>query len=133
MGTISIPWLDVMSAKQIFDLTNRKRAANGLNELTYAYDLQNAADVRAREASVSFSHTRPDGTSCHDIVTKDYYVTGENLIMADKPIATADNFIAEWMNSEGHRYNILLPEYKELAVGVYEKDGVVYACQIFLG
>ena len=133
-NTESVVTANVSSlGKQIFDLTNKERAAQGLKELSYAYDLQSAADTRAREASTLFSHTRPDGTSCHDIVTKDYDVTGENLIMADKPIATAENLVAEWMNSEGHRHNILLGEYTELAVGVYEKDGVVYACQIFLG
>lgn len=133
-NTESVVTANVSSlGKQIFDLTNKERTAQGLKELSYAYDLQSAADTRAREASTLFSHTRPDGTSCHDIVTKDYYVTGENLIMADKPIATAENLVAEWMNSEGHRHNILLGEYTELAVGVYEKDGVVYACQIFLG
>ena len=120
-------------AQQIFDLTNAERTSRGLNALSYSYDLQEAANTRAREASVKFSHTRPNGQSCHDIVTKDYNVTGENLIMADKPIATAENLVAEWMSSEGHRYNILLPEFTELAVGVYESGGVVYACQIFLG
>jgi len=133
-NTESVVTANVSSlGKQIFDLTNKERTEQGLKELSYAYDLQGAADTRAKEASTLFSHTRPDGTSCHDIVTKDYYVTGENLIMADKPIATAENLVAEWMNSEGHRHNILLGEYTELAVGVYEKDGVVYACQIFIG
>ena len=130
-GTVTASVSDL--SRQIFELTNKERTSRGLSELTYAYDLQSAADTRAKEASVKFSHTRPDGTSCHDIVTKDYYVTGENLIMADKPIASAENLVAEWMNSEGHRYNILLPEFKELAVGVCEKDGVVYAAQIFCG
>jgi len=38
-----------------------------------------------------------------------------------------------WMNSKSHRDNILLKDFTEMAIGVYEKDGVVYATQIFLG
>jgi uncharacterized protein YkwD len=120
-------------AEEIFLLTNQERVAHGLKELAYAYDLQDAADTRAQEASVLFSHTRPNGQSCHDIVTKNYNITGENLIQADRPVATPANLVAEWMSSSGHRANILLKDYTKLAVGVYEKNGVVYACQIFVG
>lgn len=120
-------------ADEIFTLTNKVRADNGLGRLTYADDLQGQADIRAKECSVKFSHTRPDGSDCHSIIHKDYYVAGENLIMADKPIATPERLMDEWMHSAGHRANILLPEFTEMAVGTYEKDGVVYAVQIFLG
>lgn len=120
-------------AMEIFDLTNGVREENGLCRLAYAEDLQDAADTRAYECSIQFSHTRPDGSSCHDIVTKDYYVTGENLVLVDKPIATAENIMSRWMVSKGHRDNILLPEFTELAVGVYEHRGRIYAAQIFLG
>lgn len=121
-------------SREIFDLTNQIRAKNGLGELTYADDLQDAADVRAYECSITFSHTRPDGSSCHSIVEEmDYYVTGENLIKVDRPIAVPEIIMSEWMTSEGHRANILLPEFTKLAVGVYEKNGVVYAAQIFMG
>lgn len=121
-------------ATEIFERTNQERVRHGLKELTYGYELQNAADVRAYECSVKFSHTRPDGRSCHSVVEElDYYVTGENLILADKQIASAEVMLAEWMASEGHRANILLPDFTELAVGVCEKDGVVYVAQIFLG
>ena len=120
-------------AMEIFHLTNKVREEGGLNRLKYAYDLQDAADTRAYECSIQFSHTRPDGTSCHDIVTRDYYVTGENLILADKPIADAETLMARWMLSRGHRDNIMLPEFTELAVGVYEKNGTVFAAQIFIG
>ena len=120
-------------AEEIFLLTNKERVANGLKELGYAYDLQDIANTRAMEASVKFSHTRPNGQSCHDMITKECKVTGENLILADKPIATASNLVAEWMNSPGHRYNILLPDYTGMAVGIFESNGILYASQIFIG
>ena len=85
-------------AKEIFELVNKERVAVGLKELEYNFELQAAANLRAKEASESFSHTRPDGSSCHDVIELEYYATGENLLMADKEIATAENMMKTWMN-----------------------------------
>ena len=120
--------------EQIFTLTNKERKNEGLKELRYNKNLQEAADTRAKECAETFSHTRPDGSSCHTIVADmDYQVTGENLVKADTPIATANVLMEAWMNSKGHRENILLPEFTSMAVGTYEKNGTTYAVQIFLG
>lgn len=120
--------------EQIFILTNKEREKEGLKELRYNKNLQEAADIRAKECAENFSHTRPDNSSCHTVVADmDYQVTGENLVKADTPIATADVLMDAWMNSEGHRANILLPEFTSMAVGTYEKNGTTYAVQIFLG
>lgn len=119
---------------EIFSLINAERKDNGLNELTYNAELQEAANIRAKETSEMFSHTRPDGSSCHSIVENfDYFVTGENLILADKQIATASRMVEEWMNSEGHKHNILLKDFTSTAIGVTEKAGQVFVAQIFLG
>lgn len=121
-------------AEALFDLTNQERIDAGLNALAYAYELQEAADARAYESSVQFSHTRPNGKSCHSVVDQyDYYVTGENLLKADAPLAVPEVMMSKWMLSDGHRENILLPDFTRLAIGIYEKKGVVYAAQIFLG
>lgn len=120
--------------KEIFDLTNAEREKAGLNALIYNIDLQAAADLRAKEIATLFSHTRPNGTDCHTVVADfDYYVTGENLIMADNPISEPAILVDSWMNSEGHRANILLPEYTSMAVGLYVEDDITYAIQIFMG
>ena len=118
----------------IFSRVNAERKDNGLNELTYNAELQESANVRSAEASELFSHTRPNGKSCHSVVENfDYIVTGENLILADKQIATASRMVEEWMNSEGHRHNILLKDFTSTAIGVTEKNGQVFVAQIFLG
>lgn len=119
--------------KDIFELVNQEREKNNVPTLTYNKEIQDAADLRAKEASESFSHTRPDGSSCHNVIKLEYYATGENLLMADKEIATAENMMKTWMDSEGHRANILLKDFTEMAIGIYEKDNIVYATQIFLG
>ena len=119
--------------ENIFNLVNDARKENGVSELTYNKEIQDAANLRAKEASESFSHTRPDGSSYYEVIEIDYNVAGENLIMADKEIATAENLMEAWMNSEGHRANILLKDFTGMAIGIYEKDSVVYAAQLFLG
>lgn len=125
---------DATLAEQIFILTNNEREKEGLEELEYNEKLQDAADTRAKECADRFSHTRPNGTSCHTVVADfDYKVTGENLVKADKPIATAQTLVQAWMDSEAHRDNILLKDFTSMAVGVYETDDMVYAVQIFMG
>ena len=120
-------------AYEIFNLTNHERVSNGRAALSYNNDCQSAADLRAKESSAIFSHTRPDGSKFDTAITVDWQTAGENLIKVDVPIATPDVIVAEWMNSEYHRMNILSKDFKSLAVGIYIEDGVVYACQIFIG
>ena len=120
-------------AKDIFKLTNEERKKAGLNELEYNYELQNAADLRAKESSELFGHTRPNGKDCYSAFNVNYNVAGENLIKADVPIATAETLMNSWMESSGHRANILLPEFTSIAIGIYTKDNVVYASQLFIG
>ena len=125
---------DATMGEAIFLLTNEERLKEELPTLSYNYDLQDAADLRAKECAELFSHTRPDGSSCHTVVKDfDYKVTGENLIKADKPIATAESLVEAWMNSQGHKENILMKEYTSIAIGVYETESMVYAVQIFMG
>ena len=120
-------------AKEIFELVNKERIAAGLKELEYNFELQAAADLRAKEASEFFSHTRPNGETCYTAFNVNYNVAGENLIVADKEIADAANLVKTWMESEGHRANILLPEFNSIAIGVYQKDNSIFASQLFIG
>ncbi len=120
--------------KEIFEQTNKKRVEYDLSTLEYCKEIQDAADLRAKEISEYFSHTRPNGTTCYTAFDfMDYFIAGENLIMADNPLATAEIMLDTWMNSEGHRDNILLADFTSMAVGVYVKNDVTYAVQIFLG
>ena len=121
-------------AEDIFILINQARMDAEVNTVSYNNkELQDAADLRAKEIVEKFAHDRPDGTSCFTAFPKDYVVAGENIIQADEPIATANNFMKSWMESEGHKANILNPDFTQMAIGIYEKDGVVYAAQLFIG
>ena len=120
--------------QEIFALINKIRQDNNLPVLTYNKNLQEAADIRAKEIATQFSHTRPDGSSCHSVITEDYFVVGENLLKADPELSTATMMVDAWMNSKGHRENILLQHFTETAIGIYvANDNVTYVTQLFKG
>ena len=115
---------------QVFQLVNQRRKENGLAELTYRNDIQDATNIRANEIISTFSHTRPDGSSCFTAVTVNYYAIGENIASGQK---NAEEVMNAWMNSPGHRANILSAQFTGLAVGVVQYQGVSYWVQIFIG
>ena len=115
---------------QVFQLVNQRRKENGLAELTYRNDIQDAANIRANEIISTFSHTRPDGSSCFTAVTVNCYAIGENIASGQK---NAEEVMNAWMNSPGHRANILSAQFTGMAVGVVQYQGVSYWVQIFIG
>ena len=115
---------------QVFQLVNQRRKENGLAELTYRNDIQDATNIRANEIISTISHTRPDGSSCFRAVTVNYYAIGENIASGQK---NAEEVMNAWMNSPGHRANILSAQFTGMAVGVVQYQGVSYWVQIFIG
>ena len=117
----------------MFDLVNQNRTSQKLQALEYRSDLQKAADVRAKEIVTKFSHTRPNGSSCFTAITENgvtaYQALGENIAAGQKDAAAVMN---AWMNSPGHRANILSSQYTGIAVGVYEQNGMKYWVQFFI-
>ena len=120
-------------AAELLSKVNAARAENGVGAVKYSAALQGIADTRVKESVVSFGHTRPDGSHCSTAVTVDYQITGENLIQGPSEHLTADLMMETWMNSETHRYNILLSEFTDMAVGTYTENGVTYVSMIFIG
>ena len=112
-------------AAEVVRQTNMERAARGLTELRVDSELTRAATVRARELVESFSHTRPDGSSWSSVSSA---ARGENIAMG---YAAPAAVVAGWMNSEGHRANILSSAYTKIGVG-YVADGH-YWTQQFIG
>lgn len=118
---------------KVVELVNKERKRAGLNPVTLNTDATTAAQVRAEESSVSFSHTRPDGTSFATAL-KDagvsYRSCGENIAWGQK---TPEQVMEGWMNSAGHRANILNASYTEIGVGFYQNaSGVNYWSQLFI-
>lgn len=102
---------------EVLRLVNEIRAENGLGALTTETALTRAANKRAEEIKTSFSHTRPDGSSCFTVLSEynvDYMGAGENIAMG---YTSAEAVVTAWMNSEGHRANILNASFTKLGVG----------------
>lgn len=123
---------ELSSYKQVvWQLVNAERAKAGLPALEYVSALQNAVDIRAEESYISLTHTRPNGSNWSTVLTGIQYNTaGENIA---KGQLTPEKVMTGWMNSSGHRANILKREYTGMAVGVVEKGGVLYWAQLFIG
>ena len=107
------------TAMECFDLINEQRVAAGLSALEHDATLQQACDIRAAEIVTKFSHTRPDGTSFYSVLSEVGFSSngyGEN-IAAGQTAPTA--VVNSWMNSSGHKANILKEGYTRGAIGYY--------------
>lgn len=116
-------------AQAVVDIANRERAAAGVGTLTLDPALTAAAMQRAAETAVFFSHTRPDGASCFTAIPDSHRgATAEN-IAAGNP--TPEATMNQWMNSSGHRANILNGDYNSIGVGCFTQGGATFWVQLF--
>jgi len=117
---------------EMLRLVNEEREKAGLAPLEYHEELTEAAQRRAEEAAEKFSHTRPDGARWVTVFEEHglkYQVARENLA---KGFRTAAAMVRAWMNSEGHRANILASDYTYLGVGYcVREDGTIFTAQLF--
>lgn len=117
---------------EMLELCNQQRRANGKVDLALNSTLCANASVRAEEISRDncFSHTRPDGTMCFTAVTVDYMTCGENIAYGTRTVSAT---VTAWMNSPGHKANILADDFTQAGFGCYEVNGVRYWVQLFIG
>lgn len=128
---------DTLAAYQgeILRLVNAERTKAGVAPLTLNATLCAAAQLRARELPTQFAHTRPDGTQCFtvlDQVGQRYRTAGENIAAGQTSPAQV---MSDWMNSPGHRRNILDASFTQLGVGYLQTDSGYgeYWVQLFIG
>lgn len=98
-------------------LTNAERAAAGLPALVADDMLCAAAQVRAGEIGQSFSHTRPDGSACFTVLSDEAKrgasKMGENILTGSE---SPSKIVQFWMNSSGHRENILGKDFTHIGM-----------------
>ncbi|HGM3774144.1 TPA: CAP domain-containing protein [Clostridioides difficile] len=122
--------------KEVVDLVNVERAKAGLNPLTLDSSISNVATKKSQDMIDNnyFSHNSPTYGSPFDMLKKfgiSYKTAGENIAMGQK---TPKEVVNAWMNSEGHRKNIMNPNFSKIGVGVAQKSGgSIYWTQIFVG
>lgn len=123
-------------AKQVLALVNAERAKQGLGGLTLSAEVCNVATVKAQDMADNgyFDHNSPTYGTPFDMLTSfgvSYASAGENIAAGQQ---TAEEVVESWMNSEGHRANILNASYTELGVGVaYGGEYGIYWVQMFVG
>ncbi len=109
---------------KVVTLVNQERAKYGLKPLSANWELARVARYKSEDMRDKnyFSHTSPTYGSPFDMMKKfgiQYSYAGENIAAGQ---TTAKSVVASWMNSEGHRKNILSANFKEIGVG-YAKGG----------
>ena len=114
------PSEDAGDVYEAIRLINAERAKAGLAELTIDDDLMSMAAVRADEMSEKFEHTRPDGSDWKTIFDEFGWTLpnkrGENGSAGD---GAASKTVSRWMNSSGHKANILKDNVTKIGVGYY--------------
>ena len=106
--------------EQVVTLVNQERAAAGLSPLTSDSELNKVAQMRAQELVQKFDHTRPNGSGCFSALDEagvSYFTCGENIAAGQ---SSASGVMDSWMNSPGHKANILSSSYSKIGVGFYK-------------
>lgn len=126
-----LPEENLSYVEQVVQLVNAERAKEGLAPLTLNAKVSAAAQVRAKEIVTSFSHTRPNGSSFATALKEQnisYRRAGENIAWGQK---SPEEVVNAWMNSSGHRANIMNENFTSIGVGYHRQNGVNYWCQLF--
>ena len=118
--------------KEVVRLVNIERSKNGLSPLTYDWELSRVARYKSQDMKDNnyFSHTSPTYGSPFQMMKSfgiSYKTAGENIAKGYK---TPGAVVNGWMNSSGHRGNILNPSFTRIGVG-YVNDGH-YWTQMFI-
>jgi len=106
-------------AKQVAELVNKERAKAGLGPVQLDGALSNVALAKATDMSNNnyFDHTSPTYGSPFDMMKKygiSFMTAGENIAMGQR---SPEEVMTQWMNSEGHRKNIMNPAFTKIGVG----------------
>ena len=110
-------------AQEVIALTNQYRQQAGLNALTYQPALDAGANIRAQEIVGTWSHTRPNGQAANTAFNVRFSLFGENIAKGKR---TPSAVMTGWMNSPGHKSNILNPSYTQMTAAVHIVDGYHY-------
>ena len=123
---------------QVLELVNQERVKVGLNKLKLNEDLSCVATIKSQNmADLNyFDHTSPTYGSPFDMMDTfniGYWTAGENIAAG---YSTPESVMIGWMNSPGHKANILNPGYTEIGIGISNKESSsygIYWTQMFIG
>jgi len=133
-NTVTVSSSNLSYEKKVVELVNIERQKAGLQALTLDSEISNVARTKAKDMAVNnyFAHQSPTYGSAGDMLTKfgiRWSAWGENLASGQK---NSESVVAAWMNSEGHRANIMSPDFSRIGVGyVINSSGTPYWTQVF--
>ncbi len=119
--------------QEVLRLINKVREDNGLTPFGTSSNLNYYADIRADDLQELYSHDRPNGDTFYSIFTETEgnNTYGENIAEGQ---STPEEVVNDWMNSQGHKDNILNPNFDEMAVGIStNSEGRISWVQLFWG
>jgi uncharacterized protein YkwD len=114
-------------SRTLFRLLNRERARHGLRPFRRSAALDEAARWQSRDmvARGYFAHERAGGPSLAQRIRRAGYLAGarswaigENIAWGEGPFSTPQSIMRSWMNSLGHRANILRRRFEHVGVGL---------------
>jgi len=125
--------------QKIFEKVNSERSKAGVPTLSYNKTMEKYARIKSQDMGDRgyFDHKDPQGNLITAKMKNDgvsYKAWGENIAYIggeSNANALADQFMTNWMNSPGHRQNILSKNFTGIGVGVYKSGDKVYATQEF--
>ncbi|MBU8855140.1 hypothetical protein C2I27_21030 [Priestia megaterium] len=120
--------------QKVVDLVNQEREKQGLKPLTLNKELSDVARTKSKDMMDKgyFDHNSPTYGSPFDMMKQfgiEYTTAGENIAKGQQ---SPEDVMNAWMNSDGHRKNILNPDFTEIGVG-YVKGDTTYWTQQFIG
>lgn len=125
--------------QMVFIKVNEERSKVGVSALTYNVTMEKYARIKSQDMGDRgyFSHNDPEGRLITEDMRGDgvtYKTWGENIAYisgVSDANALANQFMTNWMNSQGHRENILSTNFSSIGVGIYKIGSKVYATQEF--
>ena len=118
---------------EVLRLTNKERYKAGVGVLVMVAPLQDAGDIRSEEIVIVMrkDHLRPDGKPYHTAIESSFAKSrylGENCI---KGTSTPSKAIKGWMDSDGHKANMLNSQWSYIGCGMTEAKGMKHWVQMF--
>ncbi|MDZ4784508.1 MAG: CAP domain-containing protein [bacterium] len=135
--TVETPLFDPILEHQVFDLVNQEREKHGLDPLYFDNELIKVARTHSQAMAEQnfFSHYSPDGHRLSDRINAvkiGFEVVGENLFRSHGYKNPGGLCIQDWMESRGHRDNILYAPFVRAAVGAYRMGNVILITEVYL-
>ena len=129
LATVGSASADAGFESRVLELVNQERAAHGLAPLSHSGELQAAARGYAGAMAHGgfFAHNGPDGSTPSSRVEAAGYHgwswVGENIAAGQR---SPEAVMQSWMNSPGHRQNVLSPSAREIGIGHVQQGGTKY-------